>query len=380
MDETKDTFKTFPSNKKDTITFRPEPSLRAELETLMKKHKFNMTEAIHYVTEQWIALRDAKPSVISPVASVRKEVKEQSEPVATPWDIHCEDLVELPKKGHDCSRKNPPIRVIRPLTPQQCQTCQKREKEDKQAIDLSGKFHLNEKGKKEIAQMMQDLCAQLDEKNKIIQSKDIHIEKWERFWDQESKKIENMTHQLQEWESRETNLSKRESDVETIEREYSSKREELQQLTSMKTQNQDFTTQVKSLSQNLRETHEKCEALENAKKTETAKLEDQIKTLIENPTVLCPDKGSVPLGFCMKNCTNFTICELYPTLYRASQGLHSDLTKRISDERVSTPQNEHALMEKRKMKLFDEEQDLSEDDDIDFDEDEGDYFHDEEAL
>jgi hypothetical protein len=327
MDSTEDAFKTIPSSKRDRISFQPQPWLASELESIKKSHKLSVTEAIHYGFEQWNTLREQKPSADSP----------NSETVPTPWkDIDCRLLVELPKIGHECLCLRPPIRVLHPLMSSEvCKICQKEAEEREQIEKTLTRNNLNPRTNHKIAQLIHGLEVERDTTRQGSQSKDDQIASWRKRTDEGNAQIKSLKQRIQEWQSKEADLNKREirardreSAIEKTKQEYSEQREALQNYPALKTRVETLTKEVETLKAEnkdlqelpaLRKQVETLEADKGTLETDNEFLKTQLEENKENPMVLCPDKGSVPLNECLKDCKKIADCVVYPSYHDFSQ-------------------------------------------------------------
>jgi myosin heavy subunit len=345
MSSVEGVLKTIHSTKRVTVTFQPEPWLPDELQTLMRRHKLNMTDAIHYGFKEWMTLRELKPS-LTPVSSA------QPETMALSWqEIACRLLIETPKKAHDCLNLHPPVRVMHPLTsPEVCKICQNEAEAIKQIAKTLATVGLNARTKAPIAQLIHGLELQRSIAQEESQHKDEQITYWRRRYDEAGATNKTLKQQIQECVAKEEKLRKKESALEKTDQEYSEKRTDLQDLPTLRkkvatlepenkdlrnqseflanlltcskrekatleTENTALKNKVESLSQNLNDVQQRCDSTT----WENGNLKDENKDLKENPMVPCPDTRLVRLSFCMKTCDKFPNCEAYPTNHDLSK-------------------------------------------------------------
>lgn len=351
MDSTEHAFKTFPSKKRDRISFQPEPWLVAELESIKKSRKSNVTDAIHYVFEQWNILREQQSSASSPTSA-------QSETVPTPWeDIRCDFLVKIPKIGYECLNKSSDIRVFHPLmTSEICKICQKVHQEIIESEKVLQKNGLNLKPKSKLAQVIRGYDVQLAVAQQENKSNYEKATNWMKRYDERGvtiktrdTRIQDLEKEKKEWQFRETSVINRESAIEETKQEYSKQRAELAELKELPT----LRTKVETLEgdQSILKTDNEVLRKEGKEKsgqikrleTEIEDLKNQVgllaplkienKMLKETPMIPCRGKGSVPLTHCMKECEKFKdqSCESYAAIWRLStipiQGVETEATK-----------------------------------------------------
>jgi len=232
MDSTEDALKTIPSSALKPITFKSQPWLSAELEALMKSHKFSKTDAIHYGFQEWNILREQQSSASSPTSA-------QSETVPTPWeDIRCDFLVKIPKIGYECLNKSSDIRVFHPLmTSEICKICQKVHQEIIESEKVLQKNGLNLKPKSKLAQVIRGYDVQLAVAQQENKSNYEKATNWMKRYDERGvtiktrdARIQDLEKEKKEWQSRETNVINRENALEKTRGEYSEKREALDNL------------------------------------------------------------------------------------------------------------------------------------------------------
>jgi hypothetical protein len=293
----------------------------------MKRHKFNVTDAIHYGFQEWMILREKKPS-LTPVSSAQSETLASEKTAYLSWEeIRCRFLIDTPQKKHDCLSKNPPIKVMHPLIlPEVCKACQNEAEEIKQVAKTLATYNLNARTKAPIAQAIHGLEIQLGITQEGCQHKEQIISNWRTRYDEECAKNKALKQQNQELLSREANLCSRESALEETDKEYSEKREALQELPAIKKQVETLETENgileadnrflrNQVEEKSKEAQQKCESLTSEK----AILEAENRDLKENPMVLCPDERLVRLSFCTKTCNKFLDCGVYMTNYQLSK-------------------------------------------------------------
>jgi len=303
------------------ITFRPNKELAETLKTYMGIHKISTkTEAIHGIAAEWKILTEQQN-----LGLISKPLTEQ-EIQAFQWEeIDCSFLFVEGKLGF-CSNRNPPIRLPLKFTPQVCRHCQSVSINQAHEDNILKALNLSVSGKRrsQVAQALIGLQTQYNASKDRISEMEGTLGNWKRNYDEVSSENRALKSREREVIKREEALKGREEELTRIDRDYSEKRGALENLNLLKverdslkdkleTQESQWKSTVEEKERRTIELQSKSEAQEK-RIVDLTKEAEALKESIKNiPTVyrvLCPEKGSVELKFCLKDCQKFIDCSL----------------------------------------------------------------------
>jgi len=280
-----------------TIRKKQHPNIVKELEYQRSIHNIRKwSEALDFSIIELQTLREQQKQGLIPKTSAQQDSSWQ--------EIKCDFLIKTPKNQFDCLDKSPPIRVTHPLfSPEICEKCLTVKQYDKVLSDYS----LKGKNKVYVAEVIKGLETEKNfAQNQISGLKQHHSQEIDKL----NTRIYQLTGDRDIWRTKAQGFQR----FADVEKDFSEKRTALENLQviinerdtaqretfSLREQNSVLTTEAKNL-----------ETDNTALKKELELFKSQPKTYL----VLCPDKGSVALNYCLKECPKYADCPMATANY-----------------------------------------------------------------